>query len=194
MAKVGGWEFNPETGKGTWTDEVARIHDLDPALETNMKMGLGFYSGASREKVEQAVQEAIQWAKPYDLELEMLTAKGNHKWVRTIALPIVLNDKVVRVQGIFQDITERKQIEKALQEAHFELERKVQERTAALSEANALLEALMDNIPDHIYFKDTECRFIRNSRSQAASLGLQDPSETIGKTDFDFFPHADPVL
>ena len=190
MAKVGGWEFDPETGKGTWTDEVARIHDLDPALETNMEIGLRFYSGASREKVERAVQEAIQLAKPYDLELEMLTAKGNHKWVRTMALPIVLNGKVVRVQGIFQDITERKQIEKALQEAHFELERKVQERTAALSEANALLEALMENIPDHIYFKDTECRFIRNSRSQAASLGLQDPAETIGKTDFDFFPHA----
>ncbi len=190
MAKVGGWEFDPETGKGTWTDEVARIHDLDPALETNMEIGMGFYSGASREKVEQAVQEAIQLAKPYDLELELLTAKGNRKWVRTMALPIVLDGKVVRVQGIFQDITERKQIEKALQEAHAELERKVQARTAALSEANALLEALMENIPDHIYFKDTECRFIRNSRSQAVSLGLQDPSETIGKTDFEFFPHA----
>jgi PAS domain S-box-containing protein len=190
MAKVGGWEFNPETGKGTWTDEVARIHDLDPAQETSIEMGLSFYVGDSREKVEQAVQEAIQLAKPYDLELEMFTAKGNRKWVRTMALPIVLNGNVVRVQGIFQDITERKQIEKALQEAHVELERKVQERTAALSEANALLEALLENIPDHIYFKDTQCRFIRNSRSQAISLGLQEPSETIGKTDFDFFPHA----
>lgn len=190
MVKVGGWEFDPETGKGTWTDEVARIHDLDPALETSIELGLSFYVDDSREKVERAIQEAIQLAKPYDLELEMLTAKGNRKWVRTIALPIVVNGKVVRVQGIFQDITERKQIEKALQEAHAELERKVQERTAALSEANALLEALLENIPDHIYFKDTQCRFIRNSRSQATSLGLQDPAETIGKTDFDFFPHA----
>ncbi|HEX6034976.1 MAG TPA: ATP-binding protein, partial [Anaerolineales bacterium] len=93
-------------------------------------------------------------------------------------------------QGIFQDITERKQIEKELQGAHAELEIKVQERTAALSEANALLQALMDNIPDHIYFKDTQGRFIRNSKSQATLLGLRDPSEAVGKTDFDFFPHA----
>ena len=190
MAKVGGWEFNPETGQGTWTDEVARIHDLDPAQETNVAIGLSFYTGESRKKVEQAVQEAIELGKPYDMELEMVTAKGNEKWVRTMALPFIENDKVIKVQGIFQDITERKQIEEALQVAHSELELKVAERTAALSEANALLQSLMDSMPEHIYFKDMQSRFIRNSRSQASLLGLSDPAEAVGKSDFDFFPHA----
>jgi PAS domain S-box-containing protein len=190
MAKVGGWEFDPETGKGAWTDEVARIHDLDPAGETNVEIGLSFYVGASREKIEHAVKEAVELARPYDLELEMISARGNHKWVRTIALPITNNNKVVKVQGIFQDITERKQIEAALQKAHDELEHKVQERTAALSQANALLQAFMDYTPDQIYFKDLQSRFIRNSRSQANLLGLSDPAQAVGKTDFDFFPHA----
>jgi PAS domain S-box-containing protein len=93
--------------------------------------------------------------------------------------------------SIIRDITERKQIEQELQAAHDKLEIKVQERTAALSQANALLQALMDNLPDHIYFKDTQSRFIRNSKSQATSLRLSDPSEVVGKTDFDFFPHAE---
>lgn len=190
MAKVGGWEFDPETGEGTWTDEVARIHDLDPSQETNLDMGLSFYSGVSRERVQRAVKEAIELARPYDLELEMTTATGAHKWIRTIGLPVVQDGTVVKVQGIFQDITARKQIEQALRAAHDELERKVQERTAALSEANALLQALMDYMPDQIYFKDTQSRFIRNSRSQASMLGLKDPAEAVGKTDFDFFPHA----
>ncbi len=190
MAKVGGWEFDPETGRGTWTDEVAKIHDLDPDQETNVEIGLSFYNGESRQRVEWAVREAVELAKPYDLELEMITARGNHKWVRTMGLPILEKDKVVKVQGIFQDITERKRIEQALQAAHAELEVKVQERTTALSEANALLQALMDHMPEQIYFKDTQSRFIRNSRSQASLLGLNDPAEAVGKTDFDFFPHA----
>jgi PAS domain S-box-containing protein len=190
MVKVGGWEFDPQTGKGTWTDEVARIHDLEPGQETNVELGLSFYVDASRSAVELAIKEAVALAKSYDLELEMTSANGTRKWVRTMGLPLLEDGKVVKVQGIFQDITERKEIEKALQAAHDELERKVQERTAALSEANALLQALMDNIPDHIYFKDTQSRFIRNSRSQAKLLGLDDPSQAVGKTDFDFFPHA----
>jgi PAS domain S-box-containing protein len=49
---------------------------------------------------------------------------------------------------------------------------------------------MMDHMPDQIYFKDTQGRFIRNSRSQANLLGLNDPAQAVGKSDFDFFPHA----
>ncbi|MGB8983110.1 MAG: PAS domain S-box protein, partial [Anaerolineales bacterium] len=115
MAKVGGWEFDTQTLTGMWTDEVARIHDLDPAQETNVELGLSFYIGESRATIEHAIQEAIQSAKSYDLELEMLTAKGNRKWVRSMALPMVEDGRVVKLQGIFQDITERKQAEEEIQ-------------------------------------------------------------------------------
>jgi PAS domain S-box-containing protein len=52
-----------------------------------------------------------------------------------------------------------------------------------------LLHTLMDNLPDTIYFKDTESRFTRVNKAQAKTLGITSPSEAIGKSDFDFFVH-----
>ena len=51
-----------------------------------------------------------------------------------------------------------------------------------------LLRTLMENIPDSIFFKDTESRFVRVSNAWADRRKLSAPEETIGKTDFDFFP------
>lgn len=57
----------------------------------------------------------------------------------------------------------------------------------AFEHEKMLLDALLDYMPDHIYFKDLECKFIRNSVSHAAAMGLDSPQELKGKSDFDFF-------
>ena len=122
MAKIGGWEFDALTQEGTWTDEVAYIHDLDPGQPTNVTLGSSFYLPDSRRKIELAIQQALESAQPYDLELQMISAKGNEKWVRTIGHPIMADGKVIKIQGIFQEITERKLAEDALRETNEYLE------------------------------------------------------------------------
>ncbi len=113
-AKIGGWELDPATGQGQWTEEVARIHDLEPTVRPDRAMGAAFYLGKSRALIEVAIQEAIDHGTPYDLELEIVSARGKHKWVRTICEPLVENGKVMKLRGSLQDITEYKQAELAL--------------------------------------------------------------------------------
>ena len=85
---------------------------------------------------------------------------------------------VVGTQAVFWDISEAKDAEN---EKKFEA---------------FLLETLLNYLPDCIYFKDTESRFVRVSRSMAGKMGVESPQATIGRTDADFFigAHAGEAL
>lgn len=109
IAKIGGWSFDIATMKGEWTDELIRIHDLSPGATIDVSKGLEFYAPQSRPIIEQAIYDVITFAKPYDLELEIITAIGTHKWVRTVGSPVIDEGKVIKIQGVMQDITRQKE-------------------------------------------------------------------------------------
>ncbi|MCK9373304.1 MAG: EAL domain-containing protein [Sulfuricurvum sp.] len=109
IAKIGGWSFDTKTMKGAWTDELIRIHDLPPGETIDVRKGLDFYTPQSRPIIEKAMHDAITLGKPYDLELEIISATGAHKWVRTVGSPLIEEEKVTKVQGVMQDITRQKE-------------------------------------------------------------------------------------
>jgi PAS domain S-box-containing protein len=105
IAKLGGWEFNLETLELQWTEEVYHIHEVELSYHPTVSEAIDFYAPDSRPLISEAVQRGIEFGEPWDLTLEIVTAKGNHRWVQAIG-NADREHKIVK--GTFQDITDRK--------------------------------------------------------------------------------------
>jgi PAS domain S-box-containing protein len=110
LGKIGGWEFDIDTGRQTWTEAVYAIHELDTYIPVHptVEEGENYYTPESRPLIERAVQRAIGQGEAFDLELEIITAQGNPRSVHVIGGADQAHRKI---SGFIQDITERKQME-----------------------------------------------------------------------------------
>jgi PAS domain S-box-containing protein len=136
------------------------------------KTDLDYYPKELASKFIQDEQEIMRSGQPVINREECVQdVSGNTVWHLTTEIPFHdAAGNVLGLVGVGRVITERKDAEREL--AH---ERR-------------LFQALMDNIPDTIYFQDGACRFMRINKAQANLLGIPDPQDAVGKTDFDFFP------
>ena len=113
------------------------------------------------------------------------------------------NDEIGILVRSFNDMLDGIRLrDDALQRANDELEVHVQARTEALqreigerveaqealSKERQILRALIDNVPDFMYVKDTQSRFLLANQTLARSVGLSSPDELLGKTDFRYHP------
>ncbi len=105
-------------------------------------------------------------------EYRIITKSGETRWI-SIKRQVEWDEnekRLVRFYGAAQDITERKQAERAL------------------ANDRKLLRAVIDHMPDNIFVKDKEGRFLLNNTVSMAILGVSRQEELLGKSDFDFFP------
>ena len=124
VAKVGGWEIDLVHQKLNWTKVTKQIHEVDPGFKPELETAINFYEeGWSRDKITELFAEAVEYGKPFDAELKIVTAKGNTVWVRTIGKPVIEDGQCVRVYGAFQDITARKKQEAVYKEARESFEK-----------------------------------------------------------------------
>ena len=105
---------------------------------------------------------------------------SKYKWLHWSVQP---DPELPRYCTVVRDTTRQKRIEAKLREN----EMRFQQLAQTYSQESEFLHTLMDNNPDHIYFKDIESKFVRINRSLANRFGIKNPAEVIGKSDFDFF-------
>jgi len=122
-AKLGGWSIILDSDQVLWSDEVASIHEKPAGYSPLLQDAIGFYAPEWRELIEERFGDCSQKGIPYDEEMEIITAKGNKVWVRSIG-EAVRNDagKIIKVQGSFQDISGQKKTELNLQTKNEEYE------------------------------------------------------------------------
>jgi diguanylate cyclase len=105
VARIGGWQLEAETERLTWSPEVKRIHEVPADYIPSLEEAFQFYAPEGRPVIEAHVKQAIQNGEGWDLELPLITAKGNRKWVRAQGQVELQDGKVLRLYGAFQDIT-----------------------------------------------------------------------------------------
>jgi PAS domain S-box-containing protein len=126
---------------------------------------------ADRPAVTEQIKRLLASETVPPLEHRIIHKDGSIRWVRNT--PVARKDeqgKVISYDGLISNITERKRAEEAL------------------AEERNVLRTLIDTIPDAIYVKDTESRFVLGNREVARLMGAEKAEALKGKTDFDFYP------
>ncbi len=162
LAHVGGWELEVATMTVTWSEEAYRIHDLEPGQPVSLDFALSFYSEASRAAIVAAIQTTIDDGTPWDFEHPLVTASGRAIWVRAIGMVESVDGKPVRLFGVVQDVSERKQADLRIREA--------EER----------LRGITDKVPAMIAELDIEGRFRFCNETYRTWLGI-DPDAVIDR-------------
>jgi PAS domain S-box-containing protein len=164
--------FTEATAEGLVFHEQGRIIDANPAAlvmfglsnsaEFVGKNLLEFLVPESHEMVLKQMQ--LETVSPY--EVRCIRKNGSTFPVETSTRTYKFGDRTIRATSV-RDITERKQAEQALRESQ------------------QLLQTVMDNIPQSIFWKDSNLTYLGCNSAFAADAGLASPSDAIGKTDWD---------
>ena len=171
---VGIWEWHVATNRIRWDAQMFRIYGVAPTPNGFVEYSVWREAVVPEDLREQenTLQDTVRRRGRSEREFRIRRA-GEAEFRNIQAVDTVranADGEAEWVVGTNLDVTERKQAE------------------AALAAERTLLRTLFDLLPDYIYVKDAESRFLASNNPCATRLGVGSTQELIGKTDADFFP------
>lgn len=168
--KIGNWEYHKYQDKFICCGMIRRIFEIDEDYDIDIENLVNFYkAGYNRNTISMAVFSAREKKTSWNEKLQIVTAKGNEKWVIVSGKPLYKSGEYVGLIGIVQDITD-----------FVEKEQKTKDN-------EHLLKTLINNLPLQIYIKDIQSKKILANKSELQYLNMDNESDIIGKDDFDFY-------
>ncbi len=176
LGHVGNWEYNPQTTEFWGSEEAKRIYGFDPDTEhfTTEEVERCI---PEREWVHQALVDLLERDAEYNIEFDIIT-QDTHERRTIVSLADLERDaegRPLRVTGVIQDVTARKQVD------------------AALRQSEAKFRALFEELQDGVALT---CRgiVVEANQQMANLLGLSDVRELIGRSLLDFMTPASRTL
>ena len=168
VARIGTWEMDIESNTVYWSAVARQIHEVPDDYVPNFAEAITFYKGKHRERLVRVVNRAFAKETAYDLELPIITHKGQEVWVRVVGTSEFAGDTCKRLYGIIYDINERKKAEQAL----------INEKLR--------LAAFVENAPAAVAMFDQSMTYLAVSRRWMEMYQLT--GKIIGLSHFEVFP------
>ncbi|MCX7148581.1 MAG: PAS domain S-box protein [Rhodocyclales bacterium] len=130
--------------------------------------------------------EADVYRQTFEDEISFCRRDGATIWVHVIGRKLDVPDRQTWIWA-YEDITRRHQAEEALRQSYGEMEQRVAERTAEVSQQLHFMEQLVEAIPGPVFYKDRQGRYLGFNQRYLDFIG-KPRSELIGATVYDIAP------
>lgn len=174
LAKIGSWEYNPNTDQFTASPEAYTIQGLEVDSPLDVEEVIQFYDEEGRGKLMDALHKARRGEiEPFDLILKSSTPLGKAIWLRLCAWESPNEDGLPSLVGLTYDITQFKETE------------------ALLKNSEEKFSNAFHDHPDLMILMKKEDLMIIDINSKIHSVLAYEDKELVGKqaTDFQFFAH-----
>ncbi|WP_168219430.1 PAS domain-containing protein [Limnoglobus roseus] len=168
LARLGSWFWEPMTGRVWWSDALYELFAVPrDAFSPTAEAYTALVHPEDRGAAGRRIQDLMAGAEVVRDELRIVRADGQTIWVQTHARTTRdAHGRVVRVEGIDQDITARKRAE------------------GDLFASRETLRAVLDGIPQRVFWKANDLTYLGCNRPFAQDMGHRSPADVVGKDDY----------